>query len=79
MKADHIRIDGALRAKVVPEVPEGWLALDEAAKALGIAGQTVLHEVQRAELAAVHVNRGQRNAPGYPVQSDWVGPFDAPS
>lgn len=34
-----------------PEAPDGWLGLDDAAKALGVARQTVLHKVQRGELA----------------------------
>ncbi len=56
----HIRIDDALRAKVVGEVPQGWVGLDAAAKTLGIARQTVLDRVRRGELRAVHVNRGRR-------------------
>jgi excisionase family DNA binding protein len=31
----RIRIDQALRDRIKPEAPEGWLSLDEAAKALG--------------------------------------------
>ena len=56
----RIRIDQALRDRIQPQAPEGWLDLNEAAKALGIARQTVLHKVQRGELKAVHVNRGRR-------------------
>jgi len=56
----RIRIDQALRDRIQPEAPDGWLGLDEAAKALGVARQTVLHKVQRGELQAVHVNRGRR-------------------
>ncbi len=56
----HLRITDELRRRVVPDVPEGWLPLDQAAKALGVARQTVLHRVQRGELEAVHVNRGKR-------------------
>ena len=58
----QIRIDQALRDKIRPQVPDGWLPLDQAAKALGVARQTVLHKVQRGELAAVHVNRGGAKA-----------------
>jgi hypothetical protein len=32
----RIRIDQALRDRIQPEAPEGWLSLDEAAKALGV-------------------------------------------
>lgn len=56
----HLRITDEFRGRVVPEVPDGWLRLDDAAKALGVARQTVLHKVQRGELEAVHVNRGKR-------------------
>jgi hypothetical protein len=56
----RIRIDAAMRAKVVAEVPDGWLDLDGAAAALGVARQTVLDRIRRGELRAVHVNRGRR-------------------
>ena len=56
----RIRLDDTLRSKVVGDAPDGWLPLDQAAKALGVARQTVLHKVQRGELDAVHVNRGRR-------------------
>lgn len=56
----HIRIDNELRAKIVPQAPDGWVALDQAAARLGVARQTVLDRVRRGELAAVHVNRGRR-------------------
>ena len=56
----HLRIDAAMRAKVVAEVPEGWVDLDRAATALGAARQTVLDRIRRGELRAVHVNRGRR-------------------
>jgi len=56
----HLRIDAAMRAKVVAEVPEGWVDLDRAAIALGVARQTVLDRIRRGELRAVHVNRGRR-------------------
>jgi Recombinase/Recombinase zinc beta ribbon domain len=56
----HIRITDELRARIAPEVPEGWVNLDQAVRRLGIARQTVLQKVQRGELRAVHVNRGMR-------------------
>jgi DNA invertase Pin-like site-specific DNA recombinase len=57
----HIRVDDQLRAKIVPDVPPGWVGLNEAAHALGVARQTVLDRVSRGELRAVHVKRGQRS------------------
>ncbi len=58
----QIRLDAELRAKVTDEAPEGWLPLAQAAKVLGVARQTVLHKVQRGELAAVHVHHGRRGS-----------------
>lgn len=74
----HIRLDDELRAKIVPEVPDGWVALDEAAKALGVARQTVLHRVQRGELEAVHVNRGKRKGLRIKVERPKAGLFNTP-
>ena len=56
----HIRVDDQLRAKIIPDLPAGWVRLNEAARALGIARQTVLDRVKRGELNAIHVNRGRR-------------------
>jgi DNA invertase Pin-like site-specific DNA recombinase/predicted DNA-binding transcriptional regulator AlpA len=72
----RIRIDQALRDRIQPQAPEGWLNLNEAAKALGIARQTVLHKVQRGELQAVHVNRGRRKGLRIQVKPDQPGLFD---
>jgi DNA invertase Pin-like site-specific DNA recombinase len=74
----RIRIDQALRDRIRPEVPEGWLGLDQAAQALGVARQTVLHKVQRGELQAVHVNRGRRKGLRIQVRRDQPGLFDTP-
>jgi len=56
----RIRLNDELRAKFTEHAPDGWLPLEDAARALGVARQTVLHRVQRGELAAVHVRRGKR-------------------
>jgi excisionase family DNA binding protein len=72
----QIRIDRALRDKIRPEPPDGWLTLDEAATTLGIARQTVLHKVQRGELQAVHVNRGRRKGLRIQVRREQDGLFD---
>jgi predicted DNA-binding transcriptional regulator AlpA len=74
----QIRIDQALRDKIRPGVPDGWLTLDETARALGVARQTVLHKVQRGELQAVHVNRGRRKGLRIQVKHDQDGLFDTP-
>ena len=74
----RIRVDQALRDKLRPQAPDGWLPLDQAAAALGIARQTVLHKVHRGELAAVLVNRGQRQGLRIQVKHDQAGLFDTP-
>lgn len=75
----RIRIDQAVRDQVVPQAPDGWVGLDEAAEILGVARQTVLHKVQRGELQAVHLNRGRRKGLRINVLSDQAGLFDQPS
>jgi predicted site-specific integrase-resolvase len=74
----HIRITDDLRRRIVGEVPDGWLNLDQAAKALGVARQTVLHKVQRGDLEAVHVNRGRRKGLRIKVNAAGAGLFDTP-
>ena len=69
------RITDELRQRIVPDVPDGWLPLDQAARALGVARQTVLHKVQRGELAAVHVNRGKRKGLRIQVEPATPGLF----
>ena len=71
----QIRVDEGLRAKIAEDSPEGWLRLDDAAKALGIARQTVLHKVQRGELEAVYVRRGKRKGLRIQVKRDEAGLF----
>lgn len=74
----RIRIDDDVRGRVVGEAPDGWLGLDEAAAVLKVARQTVLHKVQRGELAAVHVNRGKRKGLRIQVKHYQAGLFDQP-
>ena len=72
----RIRIDHTLRNRIRPEVPDGWVGLDEAANALGLSRQTVLHKVQRGELPAVHVNHGRRKGLRIQVKPNQPGLFD---
>ena len=59
----RIRLTDEIRARFVPDVPDGYLPLAEAAQRLGCARQTVLHKVQRGELEAVQVTSGRRKRP----------------
>jgi len=65
----RIHLDAALRAKVAEDAPDGWLALDDAARALGVVRQTVLHRVQRGELAASARAPRQAQRPTNPGQT----------
>jgi hypothetical protein len=56
----RIRLTDEIRARFVPDVPDGFVALNDAARALGCARQTVLHKVQRGELRAIQVTNGRR-------------------
>ena len=56
----RIRLTDDDRRRFVPEVPEGFVPLAEAARQLGCARQTVLHKVQRGELRSVQVTKGRR-------------------
>ena len=59
-----------------PSHPRAGSDLDGAAKALGVARQTVLHKVQRGQLQAVHVNRGRRKGLRIQVKPAQAGLFD---
>jgi DNA invertase Pin-like site-specific DNA recombinase len=71
----QIRLTDELRQRVCEQAPDGWLALAGAAEALGVARQTVLHKVQRGELAAVYVRRGKRKGLRIQVKGDQAGLF----
>jgi excisionase family DNA binding protein len=72
----RIRITDEIRARFVPEVPDGYLPLTEAAKHLGCARQTILHKVQRGELQAIEVTTGRRRGLRIKVSGTGVGLFD---
>jgi excisionase family DNA binding protein len=72
----RIRLTDTLRAKVAEDAPDGWLSLNDAARALGVVRQTVLHRVQRGELNAVHIRRGKRKGLRIQVKPEHAGLFD---
>jgi biotin operon repressor len=72
----QIRLTDELRQRVCAQAPDGWLRLADAAKALGVARQTVLHKVQRGQLAAIYVHRGKRKGLRIQVKPDHAGLFD---
>jgi DNA invertase Pin-like site-specific DNA recombinase len=72
----QIHLSPELRDRVCEHTPDGWLPLADAATALGVARQTVLHKVQRGELAAVYVHRGKRKGLRIQVTQHQPGLFE---
>ena len=72
----QIHITPELRQRVCQHAPDGWLPLGDAAAALGLARQTVLQKVQRADLAAVYVRRGKRKGLRIQVKPSQAGLFE---
>ena len=72
----RIRLTDEVRARFVPDIPDGYLPLNEAARRLGVARQTVLHKVQRGELHAIQVTTGRRKGLRIKVSGDTAGLFD---
>ena len=71
----RIRLTDEVRARFVPEVPDGFVGLDDAAHLLGVARQTVLHKVQRGDLRAVQVTNGRRKGLRIQVSGADAGLF----
>jgi hypothetical protein len=74
----RIRLTDETRARFVPDVPDGFVPLAEAAKRLGVARQTVLHQVQRGERRAIEVTQGRRTGLRIEAPGDELGLFAQP-
>ena len=68
----------ALRDKVQPRSPDGWLPVDQAAKALGLSRTTVFQKVRDGQLPAIHVTNGRRQSLRIQVKLQAAGLFDTP-
>jgi DNA invertase Pin-like site-specific DNA recombinase/predicted DNA-binding protein (UPF0251 family) len=55
-----IEITEAERARLVADVPPGWLSLRDAAIELGVSRQTILNWVKAGKVEFVYVTRGRR-------------------
>jgi DNA invertase Pin-like site-specific DNA recombinase/transposase len=71
----RIRLTDEIRARFVPAIPDGYLTLNEAAKRLGVARQTVLHQVQRGQRHAIQVTAGRRKSLRIQVLHSEAGLF----
>jgi excisionase family DNA binding protein len=72
----RIRLTDQVRRRFVPDVPDGFVPLAEAASLLGVARQTVLHKVQRGELKAIQVTQGRRKGLRIQISGAKAGLFD---
>ena len=72
----RIRVNDALRRRLVEDVPPGYIAMLEATKRLGVTRQTVLQRVKRGELDAVLVCYGRRKGLRIKVLDEQPGLFD---
>jgi DNA invertase Pin-like site-specific DNA recombinase len=69
----RIRLTDEVRARFVPTVPDGYVKLDDAARQLGLARQTVLNQVRAGRRNAVHVVEGQRRGLRIEIRSGEQG------
>ncbi len=75
----RIRMTQALKALIVPEVPPGYVAMQQATRILGVSRQTIMQRVKRGELAVVHVRRGKQKGLRLRVSDTQPELFDPPS
>jgi hypothetical protein len=68
----RIRLTDDIRALLVDNTPDGWLATLEATHAYGLSRQTLLQRVKRGEIRAVYLRtgcrKGLRIAPSSPAR-----------
>lgn len=76
----RIRLTDQVRERFVPTVPDGYVKLDDAARQLGIARQTVLNQVRAGRRKAVMVVEGKRRGLRieiHPGEQGLLGPASA--
>jgi excisionase family DNA binding protein len=71
----RIHVTDEVVARMVPDAPDGWVGLKEAAKALGRAKQTILHWVHSGKLRSVQVRSGKRSGLRIELKRDQIGLF----
>jgi DNA invertase Pin-like site-specific DNA recombinase len=71
----RIHVTDEVVARMVPDAPDGWVGLNEAAKALGRAKQTILHWVHSGKMRSVQVRSGKRSGLRIELQRNEIGLF----
>lgn len=71
----RIHVTDAVRARMTPDAPAGWVGLKEAATALGRTKQTILHWVHSGKLRSVQVRSGKRRGLRIELKPDQFGLF----
>jgi excisionase family DNA binding protein len=56
----RIKLTQDIRRGFIPDVPDGYVRLAEAAAHSGLARQTILNQIRRGDRDAIHVTEGQR-------------------
>jgi excisionase family DNA binding protein len=74
----RIRLTDEVRERFVPTVPNGFVKLDEAARQLGVAKQTVLNQVRDGRRRAVQVTEGKRCGLRIEIRSDEQALIELP-
>ena len=69
----RIRLTDEVRRRFVPSVPHGYVKLDEAARQLGVARQTVLNQVRAGRRDAIQVVEGKRRGLRIEIHRDEQG------
>ena len=72
----RIRLSEEIRQRFVPEVPDGYVRLDDAARQLGVARQTVLNQVRAGARKAIQVTQGKRRGLRIQLHSEEQGLLD---
>jgi Recombinase/Recombinase zinc beta ribbon domain len=74
----RIRLTNEVRQRFVPNVPDGYVKLDEAARQLGVAKQTVLNQVRDGRRRAVQVTEGKRRGLRIEIRADEQALIELP-
>ena len=75
----RIRMTKELRSLIVPEVPQGYVAMPQAMRMLGVSRQTIMQRVKRGELSVVHVSRGKQKGLRIRILDNQPQLFDQPA